>query len=331
MLNPQLPVEFDLFVYVSMNMKRSIQTGNDLVRFPQCRSLRTIYLSGTSLLILLLLSLIIFSSCSDEPVVVRTKFLPQKTYETKLIGKTKSVIEISGDQDRLSQLRASGIELPMTVSSENQMDLVIRTGHQAGDGGFPATVMYKSGYTKMSSKGNDQLEPSPISGMVVKGRYNSNNQFEVDTIVNKRFDQSMKQQVKSSLENVGNAIPFPEEPMNVGDSFSQSFPITFPALSGFTAVDFPILSIYTVTDIEKERVKFSIDQSVNIDSLVNGNYISAIGNGLGEAVYSITENFLTEHRYDLEMNINLSVNNLLIDAQTELSSSQKVNIESTSQ
>ena len=86
--------------------------------------------------------------------------------------------------------------------------------------------------------------------------------------------------------------------MAIGDNFNHSIPISLPALSGLAAVNFPIQTVYTLKEIGQDEAFFEINQTVNVDSLINGNYVSAIGSGTGQAIYDRANKFITKFEYD---------------------------------
>jgi hypothetical protein len=243
-----------------------------------------------------------------------------------MLGKSESLVNVSGEATKIAQIEATGVKLPMEIITSNELELMIRTGIEGKSGNFPATVIYKKGTSTQKSNGKEESVSSPISGMVVRGTYKTDNSFTVDTILSDKIDEGSKEMMRSSLEGVSNQVNFPSTPMAIGDNFKHSIPISLPALSGLAAVNFPISTVYTLTEIGNEKILFDITQTVNVDSLINGNYVSAIGSGSGQAIYDVEDRFITKYEYDLSIGIKLTVNDLLVESDTKIISRQDVEI-----
>ena len=143
--------------------------------------------------LLFLLLIIGLISCQPDPVVIETHFLPNKTYNTQMTGRSESLVNVSGEATRIAQIEATGVKLPMEVVTSNELELMIRTGNEGKSGNFPATVIYKNGTSSQSSNGKQETVSSPISGLVVRGTYKSDHSFIVDTILSDKVDESSKE------------------------------------------------------------------------------------------------------------------------------------------
>ena len=69
----------------------------------------------------------------------------------------------------------------------------------------------------------------------------------------------MRNVLKTTLENVQQAIKFPEKPMKVGESFNSEIPMTIP-MEGMNPISVKINMEYLLTEIKDGKAFFDIKQ-----------------------------------------------------------------------
>ena len=87
--------------------------------------------------------------------------------------------------------------------------------------------------SSQTQNGQTNQKDSPLKGMRIEGRYDSNNVFKVDTIIGSNVNSALRTTLTSTLENVQEQIKFPDYPLKLGDRFNQTLPMTIP-VAGIT-------------------------------------------------------------------------------------------------
>jgi CRISPR/Cas system CMR subunit Cmr4 (Cas7 group RAMP superfamily) len=86
-----------------------------------------------------------------------------------------------------------------------------------------------------------------------------------------------------------NSIVFPVKPLAIGESFSQSTPLSIP-VQGVTVVKMIIHTKYTLREVSEEYANFDIIQDYALASDMNNSKTSITGNGKGTMVFDRVEN-----------------------------------------
>lgn len=278
-------------------------------------------------LIIILLTTTFFNAFgqSAKEVVFESRFQPNSEYisETKSISKSK--INFSGPEEKIDNIKASGIKLPMIVESSNYTKSTTHTFDLLPDSTFKAKMEYGNMRTSQVLNGERSEKDSPISGLIVEGTYNSQNKLKIDTLISDKVDDNTKNTLISTLENVQDKITFPDYPMKVGDSFEQKIPMNIP-VAGVSNVGIIIVTKYKLKNISGDLATFKIKQAIELNMGMEQANISAAGDGKGVSEFDMSEKFITKYESDLTIEFSMSVEDLKIDAKINTISTQNVTI-----
>ncbi|HQQ97092.1 MAG TPA: hypothetical protein PLX35_07500 [Cyclobacteriaceae bacterium] len=273
---------------------------------------------------LLLLSLIIaaLTSRGQDKVTFRTYFKPNKVYKTTMVTSSETEVDFTGNQEKIEKIKARGVKLPMIVSGSNEMTTTTTTGAYRDDKSFPARMVYGKVTASQVVNGRESNEEKPASGLIVEGFYNSDNKFRIDTLISDRMDESTKKVIKSTVENVQQLIRFPENPMQVGDTFEQNLPMQIP-IAGLNPVKVLINTSYKLKEIQHGKATFDIIQTVTLDMSNGQANISASGEGTGISEFDMVNNAITRYESDLTMTMKMTVDDLIVSAKINSKSKSK--------
>lgn len=255
--------------------------------------------------ILLILTTLI--SYAQESLIFKTEFKPDKNYTTVLKTTSYAEVQFIADKETIDEIKSQGIELPMITESEMNLSTELSTGALAENGEFPAIIQYGAMISTNTISGKTTSEENPYSGMKVLGRYYDGNKFKIDTIIGNKVTQQMRSTLKATLENLQEVIKFPDEPMQVGDTFKSETPMTIP-IEGMSPLSVKINIEYLLTDIQENKAYFNIKQSVGLDMSQEQINFTANGTGTGTSEYNIKENYLTNYNTELPMEMTIKLN-----------------------
>ncbi|MGY0393295.1 hypothetical protein ACW5R3_12150 [Bizionia sp. KMM 8389] len=194
-------------------------------------------------------------------------------------------------------------------------------------GEFPAILEYGKMISKTTTNGETKSEEKPYSGMTILGKYDIGNKFKVDSIIGNNVTQQFRNTLTTTLENIQQAIKFPEKPMKVGDTFNSVIPMTFP-MEGMNPISVIINMEYILTEIVENKAFFDLKQTVSLDMSQEQINIIASGTGTGTSEFDIKENYLTKYKSELPMNMTIKVNEkLTMKMKMTTTSEQNVVIE----
>jgi len=275
----------------------------------------------------LLLAIICFNALgqAQNEVLFKSVFHPNTEYITTMITTSKSEVKFDGSKEMLENLKANGVQNPILVESSNSVVSSIKTQELLSDDTFDAVMTYQKVHTIQTQNGQSTQQKSPLEGMRIEGKYDSNNKFKVDTIIGENINEALRTTLTSTLENVQEQIKFPDYPLKQGDTFNQTLPMTIP-VAGVQNVQVVIKTDYLLKEIENDLATFDITQTVELEMDIENSTITATGNGTGISQYSISKEFITKYESNLTMELTVIVNQLKISSQVISKSDMTVEI-----
>jgi hypothetical protein len=276
--------------------------------------------------IISLLLLVAITSCTQgQEVIFKSRFLPEKEYFTSSSTDSKNILNVSGPEERILKMKENGFVFPIESITQTQIQTEMKNGEKQDDESFLYTMLYKSINTTTIQNGKKEEKENPMTGLVVEGKYKSGGQVEVLNIISDKVNDATKNIIKSSLETVTQSIPFPEEPMKIGDSFNQVIPMTIP-VADLASVNVIISTTYTLEEINNNFAYFNLYQEIKLNMDQESAEITADGKGTGKAIYNTKFNFVKDYGTDLEMKISVGVEDLIFTNELVTKTSQKVEI-----
>lgn len=258
-------------------------------------------------------------------VTFKVKFLPNTNYTTTLNTFLKSAVTLNGSEEQMARVKANGVTLPIIVESKSNMISTISTGALLEDQSFPAVISYGEVKSSQTSNGKEKESESPISGLIAKGRYNSEGKFRVDTLMSDKLNDGLRHTLKATLESVQQQILYPDKPMRIGDKFEQKIPMSIP-VSGMDPVKVTINTEYKLRDINGDLAIFDITQTVQLDMQVEQSNIKALGSGTGVSEFSVKNSFMTKYESNMDMQLTMDVNGFNITTAVNSKTNQQVEI-----
>ncbi len=237
----------------------------------------------------LLLIITLLLSCQnteDQGFLFDVKYLENKIYTTSTKVFAKSEIDFEGPEETINKIKSSGMELPMLLDQDQITIMKIETFSKNEKGFMPfsgsldsiSTIQYING------KINTQDSPATIdTSFKISGHYNKDEMI-IEKIKGNGIQPEMENALKSSIANMMKSIKFPEKPLKVGDSFSQSIPITIP-VQGIVNVNMIVTTYYKLINIKDNIAYFDIEQDFELTSEANKAKISMSGSGPGKLIY----------------------------------------------
>ena len=262
---------------------------------------------------------------SAKEVIFDSRFQPNLEYITEMESISKSKINFIGPKEKIDNIKASGIDLPMIVEGSTSMKTTIQTFDLLPDSTFKAKMVYGNVRNSQVQNGERTEKDSPISGLIIEGTYNSQNKFKIDTLISDKVDENTRNTLIYTLENVQDKIAFPDYPMTVGDSFEQELPMNIP-VAGISNVGIIIKTKYKLKNISGDIATLDINQLIELNMDVEQANVSATGKGTGLSQFDISNKFITKYESDLTIELTMNVEDLEVNAEINAISTQNVTI-----
>jgi hypothetical protein len=236
-----------------------------------------------------------------ESIVLDVKQLENRVYSTSTIMQNSNVVNIEAPEETLAQLKKSGVKLPITVDQKQTIVKTIATSAKNNKGVMPFTGSLASNIKAKSStqSGTQNVERS----YTVSGSFRGNT-VTIDTVSGDSVKPELEAAMKQALAKMMQSAEYPKKSMKVGDSFSDSVPISLP-VQGAQPVNMVLTTQYTLQRIENKRAHFELTQKyVLADSKENPMQITVSGSGKGAMTYDGALYQVTSLMTDSTMHLN---------------------------
>ena len=220
-----------------------------------------------------------FPVLGQQEVLFKKEFRPGKTYEAKV--STTSVMEMDflGDEEMINKLKSSGVSLPVIMKMDQLNSMIMITGPLKEDDFMPITVVFDKMVTNQIINGVETIKDNPLANVKMEGRANTKGELKIDSI-HGDIKPELKALMSQVFQNIQKQVIFPENPLKVGDHFSQEIPMTIP-LAGNDPIKIKVKIDYVLKRIENQAAIFDLKQELTLDFSVQQGNASATGSGTG--------------------------------------------------
>ena len=279
-----------------------------------------------SLLTLLVTLSFLTISCSQEGVKFEMKFLPDRTYTATMTTSSSSIMDIQGDEEFINQIKANGTTLPMIMESKQELTTITSTGSMNSVNEFSMRTLYDISSSQIINGKEQEVRQSPIKGMVAFGRVLPTSKLKIDSLVGPNVTEHLNITLTQILEGVLDQMTYPDEPINIGDSFEQKIPMSIP-VADLNPVKVIITINRTLRKVENGKAYFDLTQEVGLDFELEQGDVRASGSGTGNSVYDLNYSFTTVFKTKLDMVLVVKTDVLEITVNIKSSTSNFTEIE----
>ncbi|NPA45819.1 MAG: hypothetical protein GXO24_01225 [Chlorobi bacterium] len=254
------------------------------------------------------------------------KLKPNSIYTMNYVAESKSIINFDGPKEILEKIKANGTGLPLVEEIKKEFTVKTITDSLDEDNMFGLRMEYEKIKIIKKINGKEEQIVSPLSGLVVIGKYTENNKIKIDSVISSYFDKQSKNILKKMAEEIQNSIKFPDHPLKIGDEFEQKVPVNFP-MEGLSQMKMMIISKYKLIEIKDDKAIFDIKQTLSLDSKTDKWEVHASGVGGGIAVYDLKQTYIIRNDTDLEMDMTVKLENLTMNGKSKTKIKQDIKIE----
>ncbi|MDX9930677.1 MAG: hypothetical protein RBS37_12590 [Bacteroidales bacterium] len=246
---------------------------------------------------------------AQQEILIKSMYHPEKVYLTSALMTMKGEINLEGDEDIMEQIAQSGTTFPVKLDGLNEVELTLSTSARDADGTLPATMTYDKMKISMQMNGMEQGGDSPFTGMEIKGRYDVEGSFMVESAkgLGEEFSQ---EDMSNTINKLQQFVGFPDKPLKVGDTFTMKVPLDIP-VSSMSGLSVYTESDYTVREINPTSVLLDIVIRLAMDSGQEVMGAAATGTGTGTCVYDRAETIITSYEFDMDYSIKMDVQRIM--------------------
>ncbi|HZY37983.1 MAG TPA: hypothetical protein VFE53_15100 [Mucilaginibacter sp.] len=263
---------------------------------------------------------------AQQNVVFKIKYLPNHTYAGAISMGMVVHADLSGDTAVLAKLKSQGLTPPLAMNMDMKMDGTTKTGATGANQAFPITMGFKFDNLSMDLNGNSIPIPTEKlgNGVSVYGHIGADGTIKADSIGGAKAGDTSQEKVAKLMNTIQKHIQFPDHPMKIGETFTQTMPMSIPM--GGSNMDLNSQVVYKLVSITDGNANFDVQQSMDMSMPIAGATINISGTGGGKLVYSIKDNFATDYSTNVNLKVTGQVKTLKIDATAQMNMEYKYTI-----
>ena len=269
------------------------------------------------LLLILIMTSFFCTAQSKKELDFKVRYKPETNYMQSVDQNTVTTIKYAGSEDFLEKLKAKGYQKPMVTNQKSTIESVLKTGKLIDKTHFPITIEFKNTPVVDGKK----IIPDAT---IIYGKGTLETLPSLDSIVAEGMDEGFKKGFLQSMQSMFSQLSFPDQSLNIGQSFTQESPLSIP-IAG-TKVDMKISTTYKLLSIANGTADFDVSQVYTINTVVTGYKLDATGNGKGKMVYDIKNNYYLKYNVDTDLKMDMKVDQFSMDLSTKSSVNQTFSI-----
>ncbi|MFN8697725.1 MAG: hypothetical protein ACK5XQ_00235 [Flavobacteriales bacterium] len=261
--------------------------------------------------------LLSLTSLGQDGATLSMHFSPNTIYRQNTITKSSNKLYYYGSAEFLRTIKEQGIENPLLTKEVSTVEVIFSTGQVNETGRFPLEIEY----VKADKADGQKLLPE---GTIIFGTATSDELPTIDSISSGGISEEERQTMQEIIRSTFPQIDFPDKTMNVGDTFKQEIPISYPV--GVATMSMVITSVYRLKSIKKKIAYFDIVQWYTVDASGSPFALSGSGSGKGKIKYNMEYNYPIEYRTALKIDMQMEYDSFNLKLNQESTFVQKVEI-----
>jgi hypothetical protein len=272
-----------------------------------------------------LVFILLFSSKSnsDDSFIFKVVQSENKICKISMKIIAKSEFDFQGSQEITDKIKSSGVVLPMNIDQDQITFMKVETFTKDKDGYIPFSGGIDSIYSRQYINGqlNTKINATPLDTSFKMDGYYKDNVMIINEIKGNAITTELEDALKQTLSKMMKSIEFPENPLKIGDKFSQTIPISIP-VQGIANVNMTVTTQYTLKNYVSSVAYFDIEQEYELTSEADKNKIFVNGSGNGTMIFDSKLSQMTSMITKSIMKMNIDAGDMIVisnsDTQTEM-------------
>lgn len=262
---------------------------------------------------LFLFVLIINTVCAQESVKLELRFKPNKIYKIITEVNSDNCLNFEGDSLFLEKIKSNGIQIPLKGVSIQNIENKFETGNLETDKSMKVFMKVEKYEVKSSMNGLELKDTSKnfLKNLSIEGMYRPDNSISNVITSGEGVPEYLKTFLAQMMSEMLNKIKFPENPVKIGESFSQEVPLKFP-IPDVGTLNMKILNKYLLDKIEDGNSYFNIFSTIEVSQNDPKFTVEASGAGGGVFIYNIKEEFYSVYDLDMDKEMKMGVNGFTV-------------------
>ncbi len=231
--------------------------------------------------LLIVLALLSAIAKAQKPILFKIKYLPAHSYD--IVSKDSMDLKvILIDQSVGAEKTADMTDHPLIMVVTTEWGTTLKADAMAS-GKLPVRLIGRKFSTKTTLNGAEAPIPAmpTVEGIMVNGKINPSGKLSLNTAT---AANDVKNAVSLLIGGMPKHLNFPDQPMKVGDTFSQDEDMNAMNMPDFGVdVNYPTKVTYKLIAIKGNLAYFDITSafSLNVEKKAQGKIVKLTGTGTG--------------------------------------------------
>ena len=234
------------------------------------------------------------------------KVYPNSEYTMQNNSVVNGEIKFSGNPDVLEQMKKSGQKNPMTMKTTSYSEVKTVTQKETQKN-IPFELTFTKSKTDVEMNGQKTDSPNPFLNTKIIGSYENGSHMKIEKIEG-NLDENTKKMLMDMTAQMQTEVNFPNEGLNIGDSFTNKNPMKMP-IPNVGEMNMTINTTYTLKKVENNEAYFDVDQDFVMNSDSSQMNLDASGKGTGKSIFSIDKNLFSNMDSDVKMQMKIKMPN----------------------
>ena len=232
---------------------------------------------------------------AQDSISLHTNFLPQHIYNQDVSQKFHMVMNFTGSDSALNTLKEKGI----TNNQSNDQEINIKSVITTGAYNKEHTMPVETEFVEAHDKSGKAIIPA---GTKMLGTIAKNKMPIYDSVISDEMDGAARAEFLKAFKNILAQISLPDKKLAVGDTFSVSAPLNFPA--GLVSFKMIFTTLYKLVNTDGNTAHFDID--IKYTMAMDYKQVGAKGSGSGQGfmILDLKNHYPLQYTSDYVMSLN---------------------------
>lgn len=246
---------------------------------------------------IILIFFILQLSCAKPPqdsVTLEIQYKPETKYSYTSEQTLQSVINYTGKQKALQELKKRGIQNPGITNKIIKVQANLIAGKFDDESFFPVKVEYKR--TLKDDRGEELSINATIHGKCLKDQ-----QPVFDIVIAEGLDKKYKLTLLETWKNTFSQLSFSGNKIKIGEQISTESPYSIP-MEG-SEIEMTVQTTYKLISIKDGIADFDISQKYTMIPKLLDNSFKGTVKGEGHMIYDISNRIALNYTLKTEMEL----------------------------
>jgi hypothetical protein len=240
---------------------------------------------------------------AQDAVLFKPKYLPNHTYNSTM---TMNMDMQMTEPGKIHSNTNKNVTKPqMKMHMETATDMKMITGSVDSSKAFPISMSVRPKKMRMVMNGKESNMPNTAhANQMIYGKATADGKLFIDSVAGIKLADSLKNKMVGLINNLMNAIKFPDHALKIGETFTQEIPINMPM--GNLGGNLISKGTYKLISVKDNIAIFDILMNVSMNVAQKQMNMQMTGGGTGKLTYDIITNYPGSTKMDINLNYSLN-------------------------